>query len=65
MFGWVIVSRQLHFHIYYLFVGLHGVLQLKYLRQTSMETFPAPLAVVSETGFIIDHQDDLSDQGLL
>jgi hypothetical protein len=21
MFGWVIVSRQLHFHIYYLFVG--------------------------------------------
>jgi hypothetical protein len=22
MFGWVIVSRQLHFHIYNLFVGL-------------------------------------------
>jgi membrane-bound acyltransferase YfiQ involved in biofilm formation len=21
MFGWVIVSRQLHFHIYYLFVA--------------------------------------------
>jgi dolichyl-phosphate-mannose--protein O-mannosyl transferase len=23
MFGWVIVSRQLHFHIYYFFVGFH------------------------------------------
>jgi hypothetical protein len=31
MFGWVIVWRQLHFHIYYLFVGLITKLSLKIL----------------------------------
>jgi hypothetical protein len=28
MFGWVIVSRQLHFHIYYLFVDLGLILNV-------------------------------------
>jgi hypothetical protein len=33
MFDWVIVSRQLHFHIYYLFVELHT---------TEIHTIPIP-----------------------
>jgi hypothetical protein len=36
MFGWVIVARHLHFHIYYLFVVPDVIRQMKIIIAASM-----------------------------
>jgi hypothetical protein len=49
MFGWVIVSRQLHFHIYYLFVEEKS-LRLRTLKVNNIDQYSAEREIICVLG---------------